>query len=104
MVWSHPVLLQRTVTPTAALRMRQLSVCVACRWRLWLVRCMDDLKKRRAYDAPSFVRDAIEFTHEWIAADNLHTFSSEPRGNPWVLSEKLLRKYKEEAWVLEMNI
>ena len=71
---------------------------------MWLVRCMEDLKKRRAYDGPSFVKDVIEFTHAWIASDNLHTFSLEPRGNPWVLSEKLLEKYKEEAWMLEMNI
>ena len=41
---------------------------------------MEDLKKRRAYDAPSFVRDVIDFTHEWIASDNLHTFSSEAGG------------------------
>ena len=74
------------------------------RWRLWLERCLEDLRHQRDYDAGAVVKEMVEFTHRWIEADNLHSFVSEPLGNVVSLSEKLYQKYREEAWVLEMNI
>lgn len=71
---------------------------------MWLDRCLEDLKLKRAYDADAIVKKMVAFTHQWIASDNLHSFISQPTGNVLALSEKLFEKYRDEAWVLEMNI
>ena len=46
----------------------------------------------------------MEFTHQWIESENLHTFAIEPKDDAVALAERLFLKYKSEAWLVEMNI